>query len=369
MTGTFRQWFYARPMRDDVVAADRFVLREQPMPEPAEGQALVRVKLINVHSNTRLRLAVGAIPLGGTDPANYACAEVVQSRDPAFKEGDIIACQAGWQEYAIVSSRDAAIGYGAANAATKALNHTNSQWTYVFRPSLTEAWPADVLMDVFGTSGMTAWFGMRACGPILSSETVLVAGVTGSVGSLAAQLARASGARVIGLAGSAAKCAWARETLGLADCIDYRAADLAERIRSVAPFGIDVYSDGAGGELTRTVVGAMNRQGRLFSYGTTSSFYAPHLDRPKEKRSLRRTFGISEEVERMLAERQIRSECWIVDSFYGERLAAEDELSRLLSSKALKPVNTVVEGFERLPQAIAGLYKTMRAGKLQVSFE
>jgi NADPH-dependent curcumin reductase CurA len=58
-----------------------------------------------------------------------------------------------------------------------------------------------------------------------------------------------------------------------------------------------------------------------------------------------------------------------VDSFYGERLAAENELSRLLSSKALKPVNTVVEGFERLPQAIAGLYKTMRAGKLQVSFD
>ncbi|MGJ4944934.1 hypothetical protein ACQR1W_30525 [Bradyrhizobium sp. HKCCYLS1011] len=70
----------------------------------------------------------------------------------------------------------------------------------------------------------------------------------------------------------------------------------------------------------------------------------------------------------MLVERQIRSECWIVDAFYGERLAAEDELSRLLSSGALKPVNTVVDGFERLPEAIAGLYKTMRVGKLQVRF-
>ncbi|MGJ4944935.1 zinc-binding dehydrogenase [Bradyrhizobium sp. HKCCYLS1011] len=247
MPRTFRQC-YARPMQDDVLEPDQFELREKPIPKLADGQALARIKLINVHSNVRMRMALGAIPLGGTDPANYACAEIVQSRDPAFDEGDIIACQAPWQDYALVSSRDAAIGYGAANEATKALNRTNSQWTYVFRPSLVQAWSPDVLMDVFGTSGMTAWFGMQQCGPILPSETVVVAGVTGSVGSLAAQLASAAGARVIGLAGSAAKCAWARDTLGLTDCIDYRASDLAERIRSVAPDGIDVYSDGAGGE-------------------------------------------------------------------------------------------------------------------------
>jgi NADPH-dependent curcumin reductase len=366
---TLRQWIYAKPMQDDVLEPDQFELRETPVPEISDGQALVRVKLINLHSNIRTRMALGAIPLGETDFANYACAEVVQSRDPAFKEGDVIACQAPWQDYAIVSSRQAAIGYGAANEATKALNRTNSQWTYVFRPSLVQAWPPDVLMDIFGTSGMTAWFGMRQCGPILPTETVLVAGVIGSVGSLAAQLATAAGARVIGLAGSPDKCAWARDTLGLADCIDYRAEDLAEQIRSVAPAGIDVYSDGAGGDLTRIVVAAMNRHGRLLSYGTTSSFYAARVNRPTERRSLRQTFGISDEVESLLAERQIRSECWIVDAFYGERLVAEDELSHLLARGALRPVNTVVDGFERLPEAIAGLYKTLRFGKLQVRFD
>src|SRR5690348_7979685 len=99
---------------------------------------------------------------------------------------------------------------------------------YVFRPSLTARRSTDILMDVFGTSGMTAWFGMRQCGPIRPSETLVVAGVTGSVGSLAAQLARMAGARVIGLAGSAAKCAWARNMLGIADCIGYHDEHLAE---------------------------------------------------------------------------------------------------------------------------------------------
>jgi NADPH-dependent curcumin reductase CurA len=368
MPSTFRQWVYARPMQDDVVDAGCFALQDMPLPALAHGQALVRVKLINIHSNTRMRMALGAIPLGHTDPANYACAEVVETRDPSFRVGDVIACQAGWQDYAIVSSRDAAIGYGPATDATKALNRTNSQWTYVFRPSLVQAYTPDILMDVFGTSGMTAWFGMQQCGPILPSETVLVAGVTGSVGSLAAQIARAAGARVVGLAGSPAKCAWAKQTLGIADCVDYRGDGLADRIRAAAPSGIDVFSDGAGGDLTKIVVSSMNERGRLFSYGMTSSFYASRLNRPTGKRPLRQTFGISDEVESLLAARNIRSECWIVDSFYDQRLAAEDGLAQLMSSGALKPINTVVDGFERLPEAIASLYKTQSSGKLQVRF-
>ena len=368
MPSTFRQWIYARAISDDVVDAGCFALQEFPLPTLTDGQALVRVKLINIHSNTRMRMALGAIPLGQTDPANYACAEVIESRDENFEVGDIIACQAGWQDYAIVGSADAAIGYGPATDATKILKMVPTRSGRMFRPSLVEAWAPDVLMDVFGTSGMTAWFGMQACGPLLPSEAVVVAGVTGSVGSLVAQIARAQGARVVGLAGSPAKCAWAKQTLGIADCIEYRGEDLPERIRAVAPSGVNVFSDGAGGDLTKVVVSSMKEGGRLFSYGVTSSFYASRLSRPAGKRPLRQTFGISEDVERLLAERNISSECWIVDSFYDRRIAAEDGLGRLLSSGALKPINTVVEGFEQLPEAIAGLYKTQISGKLQVRF-
>ena len=88
----YRQWFYVRPqVGDDALSVDHFALRERPIPELGPDQALVRVKLINIHSNTRRRLVLGQTPLGETERANYACAEVIASRDPAFKEGDLIA--------------------------------------------------------------------------------------------------------------------------------------------------------------------------------------------------------------------------------------------------------------------------------------
>jgi NADPH-dependent curcumin reductase CurA len=111
----------------------------------------------------------------------------------------------------------------------------------------------------------------------------------------------------------------------------------------------------------------VNEHGRLFSYGGAAGLYADTLSR--ERPPLRRIFGISEAVEILLQQRNIKSEAWIVDSFYHERLKAEDDLSRHLLSGALKPITHVVEGFEELPKAIVSLYTTARAGKLQVRFE
>ena len=112
MAKTYRKWIYAKPMVGDVLGPEQFALREVPVPDVQPGQALVRVKLVNIHSATRLRMAQGMTKLGDTDLSNYACAEVVQSRDKTFKEGDIIACQAGWQDHQIISSEDASVGYG-----------------------------------------------------------------------------------------------------------------------------------------------------------------------------------------------------------------------------------------------------------------
>ncbi len=169
MPPKFRQWIFAKPMVNDVLGPEQFQLQEVPIPELKQGQALVRVKLVNIHSGTRARMANGMTKLGDTDRSNYACAEVVQSRDQTFKEGDVIACQAGWQEYQIVSSEDGSVGYGPASELVKALNGTNSQWNYVFRPAMVKMWPPEVLMEMFGTSGMTAYFGMRECGPVMWS--------------------------------------------------------------------------------------------------------------------------------------------------------------------------------------------------------
>ena len=214
-------------MVDNILGPEQFELREVPIPELLQKQALVRVKLVNIHSGTRARMANGMTKLGDTDKSNYACAEVIQSRDRTFKEGDVIACQAGWQDYQIVSSEDACVGYGPASDLTKALNGTNSQWNYVFRPAMVKMWSTEVLMEMFGTSGMTAYFGLRECGPLIPRDNVAVAGTTGSVGSIAAQLARIAGCHVVGFGGGPERCQWVVDTLGIDKCIDYRAGDLA----------------------------------------------------------------------------------------------------------------------------------------------
>jgi NADPH-dependent curcumin reductase CurA len=369
MAKTFRQWIFSTPLVGDTLTAGQFALRELPLPEPAAGQALVRVKLINIHAGTRMRMASGVTRLGDTDRSNYACVEVIASRDPAFAEGDIVACQAGWQDYQIISSADGPVGgYGPPNELVKALNRTASQWNYVFRPAMVKMWPTDVLMEVFGTSGMTAYFGLRECGPLTPRDHVAVAGATGGVGSIAAQLARIAGATVIGFGGGAARCRWAVQTLGIDGCLDYRSPDFAEKLAAAFPHGIDVFSDGIGGDLTARVTGLMNRDSRLFSYGGAGDYYAGKLDVPRERPSLRRMFGISEAIEAVLKQKHIKSQCWIVDAFYHERLRAEDDLSRHLLSGALKPVTNVVDGFDNLPTAIVGLYGGARAGKLQVRF-
>ncbi|MGI4812485.1 MAG: zinc-binding dehydrogenase [Janthinobacterium lividum] len=367
---TYQQWIIAKPMSNDVLALEQFERRELPIPELKQGQALVRVKLVNIHSGTRSRVASGMTKLGDTDRSNYACAEVVQSRDQSFKEGDVIACQAGWQDYQVISSDDPSVGYGAPSELVKALNGTQSQWTYVFRPAMVKMWPPEVLMEMFGTSGMTAYFGLRESGPLMPGDAVAVAGTTGSVGSIAAQLAKIAGCYVVGFGGGAARCEWVLDTLGIDRCLDYRAADFEAQLKAAFPKGIDVFSDGIGGALTETVTAAMNANGRLFSYGSAAAFYADKLaPAPQQRRTLRRAFGISEQVEATLKARNIKSNVWIVDEFYHERLKAEDDLSRLLRSGALKPISNVAEGFDNLPAAVVGLYQTSRAGKLQVRFE
>jgi NADPH-dependent curcumin reductase CurA len=376
MPKTTRQWIYAKPLENGKLGSQHFELRDVALPELKDGEALVRVKLINIHSNTRMRMASGAIPIGATDAANYACAEVIESRSPTFKPGDVITCQTGWQEYQVVSTEAGAVGFGEACELTKALNGTNSPWTYKYRPAMVAKWPAEVLMDVLGSSGMTAYFGMRECGPLKPSDQVAVAAATGSVGSIIAQLAKAAGSHVVGFAGGKERCAWAVENLGIDECLDYRAPDFKEQLKAAFPNGIDVFSDGVGGSLTETVLEQIKPNGRLFSYGGVVAFYADEL-MPESQAfiirnqpfNIRKSFGISEKVEALLQQKNIKTEAFRLHVFYHERLKAEDDLSQLMLSGKLKPIYNVIEGFENLPQAVIGLYQSRRPGKLQVRFD
>jgi NADPH-dependent curcumin reductase CurA len=373
-----RRWVYSTPMVDGRVTPELFTLVEEPLPEPAEGEALVRVKLMGIHPRVRVDMAPGGRLELGQSETDFACAVVVRSRDPQLKEGDVIACQTGWQDYAIVSSASGPVGYAPPSAAVKALNGTNSQWTYPFRPWLADRFPAEDLIGLMGTTGLTAYFGMREVGPLMPGDAVAAAAVAGATGSISAQLAKAAGCYVVGFAGGADKCAWAVEELGLDQCIDYRSPDLADQVREAFPNGVDVFSDGVGGPVTEEVFQVMNRHGRVLSYGFSHDIYAPDIAaRPKRspnvspavyRARLRRTFGITDELEHIVESKQLKVEAWIVSDYYYDRLQAENDLARLVDTGRITSVNTVFDGFENLPGAITSMFTGSRYGKLSVRF-
>lgn len=360
-----RKWVLARPLAvDGIIRSDNFALVEEPLPELREGQALVRTRLINLHSRTRLKMA--SMYVGETDPANYGLAEIVMSRDPLLPEGSHVHWQLGWQDWQIIGRDETPIGYAPPTPATRALNHTDAPMNYVLRDEIAQGWPADAVMHVSGTSGTTAMLGLRRC-EVGAEDSALVAAASGSVGSIAAQIAKAKGAHVVGLAGGEDRCRWVVETLGIDACIDYRAPDLEAQLRAAFPAGIDLFSDGVGGSLTQTVAPLMAHGGRLFSYGSSASFYGDAAR--GSGNGLRGAFGITPEIEEVCKARSIRIECWIVFDHYDERLSLEDELAAMLRAGELKPVTDVTRGFENLPQAVIDMYERPHAGKAQVSFE
>ncbi|MCB2064952.1 MAG: NADP-dependent oxidoreductase [Novosphingobium sp.] len=362
---TCRKWVLAEPLTDGIIRPDNFALLEEPLPELRDGQALVRTRLINLHSRTRLKMS--AMAVGETDLANYGLAEIVASRDPLLPEGAHVHWQLAWQDWQVISREEKPIGYAPPTAATRALNHTDAPMNYVLRDQIAKGWPADTVMHVFGTSGTTALLGLRRCGPVLARDKVLVAAASGSVGSIAAQIARAKGAYVVGLAGGEDRCRWVVETLGIHACIDYRAPDLEAQLLAAFPDGIDLFCDGVGGSLTALVAPLIAKEGRLFSYGSSASFYGGE---PRGTgNGLRGAFGITPEIEALCEARAIRIECFIVFDHYDERLSLEDELAIMLQAGTLKSLTQVTHGFENLPQAVTAMYERPHSGKAQVQFE
>jgi NADPH-dependent curcumin reductase CurA len=261
----------------------------------------------------------------------------------------------------------------------KELNGTNSAWAYVFRPVMTRMYEPDVLMDIFGTSGITAYFGMRECGPLTPGDKVAVAATTGSVGAIFAQLAKERGCSVVGFGGGPERAQWVTDNLKI-PAIDYRATDLDAQLAAAFPEGIDVFSDGVAAELSESVTRLMNRNSRYFAYGSAGPIYSespraagparapgePRAGRPPQIRN--RGPNMSESIYKIVQERNIKVEAWQAQYLYQDRIEAENYLSRLVYGGLLKPFHTVIEGIENVPRGIMAQYDSNVYGKLQLKF-
>jgi NADPH-dependent curcumin reductase CurA len=223
-----------------MLTTDVWQTTSEPLVQPADGQVLIDVHLLSLDPAMRgwLNDVPSYVPPVGIGEVMGAggVGRVAASADPRFAEGDWVSAITGVQEHALLD----------ADGVT---------------PIDVSLAPPETYLGALGISGMTAYFGLLDVGKPQAGQTVVVSGAAGSVGSLVGQIARIHGARAVGIAGGAQKCAWLTGELGFDAAIDYRAEDVRKALRGAAPDGVDVFFDNVGGDildaaLTRLALGA-----------------------------------------------------------------------------------------------------------------
>jgi NADPH-dependent curcumin reductase CurA len=324
------QWIYARKPEGAVTAA-HFAPADSDIAQPGEGEVLVRTTLLSLDPASRAWMAgrtYRAMLEPGEVMAGWGLGEVVQSNDAKFAPGDLVSGEYGWQRYAVLPAR----------ALTK---HDKRQ-----KP--------EHILGVLGITGLTAYFGMLDIGRPRPGETVLVSAAAGAVGSIAGQIAKIAGCRVVGSTSSAEKCKWIVDELGFDAAVDYKSGSLMQDVRAACPNGIDVYFDNTGGDMLTVALSRMNMWGRVSCCGVVSQYNA-----------MTPAAGPAG-VPGFLVTKRIRMEGFVVMDFYQRRAQAEAALAGWVEQGRLKAPVEIVEGFENMPKALEGLFAGQNKGKLMV---
>ncbi len=329
MNDVNRQWVLAsRP--SGMVGEENFRFVEAPIPDPGEGEYLVRTLYVSVDPAMRGWLVdrpsyVPPVGIGEVMRASGA-GRVVASNNSSMPVGRIVTGLTGWQDYAVAREG--------------------------FRP-LPDGVTPEAALSVLGLTGMTAYFGLFDVGELEEGETVVVSGAAGAVGSVAGQIAKIKGCRVVGIAGSPDKCAWVTDDLGFDACIDYRAEDVGRRLRETCPDGIDLYFDNVGGPILDLALARINERARIVLCGAISSYNAT------EPRPGPSNLGV-------LIPKRGRMEGFIVFDYASRYKEAAREMGAWIAEGKLQSREQLVEGLERAPDALRMLFEGANTGKLLV---
>ena len=199
--------------------------------------------------------------------------------------------------------------------------------------------------------GVTAWYGLNRIIAPKAGETVLVSAATGAVGSVVGQLARAAGARAVGIAGGKEKCAYAVKELGYAACVDHKSPNFAEELRAAAPDGVDGLFENVGGEPFQQALRRLNDFARIAVCGLIASYEGAPTVLPDM---------------RIFLVRRIRMEGFIVSDHMDLWPKAIGELAALAAARKLVWRETIRDGLENAPQALVDLLKGENFGKMLV---
>lgn len=315
---------------------DDFRLETVPVPPLRNGEVLLKTLYLSLDPYMRGRMddrksyaapvALGAVMEGGT------VAEVVASSDPAFAVGDVVLSHSGWQSYAVSDGKS-------------------------LRKLETGSVPVSTALGVLGMPGFTAYSGLLTIGQPKAGETVVVAAASGPVGSAVGQIARIKGARAVGIAGGAAKCAFVRDELGFDAVIDHSAGDFAEQLRSACPNGIDVYFENVGGAVWDAVFPLLNPFARVPVCGLISQYNSVGPFDGPDRLPV---------VMRDILSKSLTVRGFIQRDFIDQRPAFEHDMPEWVRAGKVKYREDIVEGLENAPQALIGLLEGRNFGKVVV---
>lgn len=325
--GTNQQWTIARRPSGNVRPED-FAWREIDIPELESGEVLLETLYLSLAPVMRDYMSgrsfAGEAPLEIGDVLHgRGVAQIVKSRHPDWQEGQVVQGQLGWQTYKVSRMSPAE----------------------KFRAMPANGLPASLGLGALGMTGLSAWAGLYNVGDPHQGDTVLVSGAAGGVGSLVIQFAaNVSGCDVIGIAGSAEKCALAEE-LGCATTINYKTQD----VRASIPNDLNIYFDNVGGDILDAAIDHLALNARIVLCGSISEYTRDTPYPLQNYTRLRRT------------DSQMRG--FFVYNHLGDWDRAMTEIAAWIHAGKVKPVEQVTDGFEHMPAALAGLYAGQNAGK------
>ncbi|MFI2856073.1 NADP-dependent oxidoreductase [Paenibacillus sp. JSM ZJ436] len=310
--------------------AEDFSIQEEQLPVPQAGEVLVRTLYVSVDPYMRGRMSsaksyaapyeLGDVIKGGS------IGQIMESTDPEWKQGDIVAGLWGWQRYAA--------------AATDTLRRVD--------PELA---PVSTALGVLGMTGLTAYFGLLDIGQPKEGETVVVSGAAGAVGMIVGQIAKIKGARVVGIAGSDEKNNYLVQELGFDAAVNYRTeTNLQSALEQACPNGVDVYFDNVGGEVSDAVLSLLNKNARIPICGQIALY---NLQQP----------DIGPRMQTQLLKNTAVMKGFLVGDYAAEFGKALPELAGWLQSGQLKHAEHIVDGFDHTVEAFLGLFTGENLGK------
>ena len=320
-----------RPVGKPALSDFKFI--EEEMPVPAEGEILLKTLYVSVDPYLRGRMndAKSYVPpFQLNQPVQSGIvAEVIESKNTAFQNGDVVSGLLGWKEYQ-VSSGQYLIKVNAKDAALSAY------------------------LGILGMTGLTAYVGLLEIGKPKPGETIVVSGAAGAVGSVVGQIGKILGCRVVGIAGTDEKVELLKSTFKFDEALNYNTTpDMKAAIKNACPGGVDIYFDNVGGEISDAVLANINKHARIPVCGAISLYNETKVP-------------VGPRVQPILITNSALMQGFIVSDFADKFPAAIKQLAGWLKEGKLTYTETIVEGFDNIPTAFINLFEGKNEGKMVV---